>query len=353
MELERILAELWRRRLWLLPGLVLAVAAALFVSQHRKSVELAHGTAQMLVDTRDSSVGDLSPDLTPMVTRANVYSRLLASPELVGLIGQAAHIPADQIFAQGPVEENAPRAIQEPSAQRRAGQLAGESGRYRLTFDSRVELPIVMVDATAPTADEATRLAQGTVAALQTYVRRLQARANVPARRRVEIRQLGRTSGKIVNDGAATQLAVLAGVAVTFAWGVLILVGSALVRARRRFGDPEPIEAADGFHIWTIEEDGHAEREPLAENGHADPRPVDGNGHADPRPVEGNGHADPRAFDGNGHSDPWAVEGNGHPDPWAVEENGHAEPWALDPNGHSEPGAGRSETPGARRAPDR
>lgn len=189
---------------------------------------------QILVDSQASSIGDLHRDLSPMVARANVYSRFLTTPAALDVIGARAGIPANEIYAEGPYQLGQARFIQEPTAERRGSQLVGRQAPYRLRFDSDPELPIVTVYAEAPTSKEATDLANGVSSGLSDYVTRLQDKEGVPESRRVAIRQLGSTSGAPVTPGASTKVALFVFVVVFGLWCVGILLVRRLSAAWRK-----------------------------------------------------------------------------------------------------------------------
>ncbi|MGH3992367.1 MAG: hypothetical protein ACRDSN_07875 [Pseudonocardiaceae bacterium] len=210
------LRELARRKLLVALGVVVAILAAVASVSNVSlmppkigggTLEYYNGRTQILVDSNASSIGDLRRDLTPMIARANVYSRFMTTPAALRVIGEEAGIPADEIHAEGPYQLGQARFIQEPTAERRGSQLVGQKARYRLRFDSDPELPIVTVYAEAPTGRAATALADGAAAGLADYVKTVQDEQEVPDKRRVNIRQLGSTTGAPVSEGASTKVA--------------------------------------------------------------------------------------------------------------------------------------------------
>jgi hypothetical protein len=237
------LRELWGRKILLVIGVVVALVAAIAsVSNvsilppklNEGTLEYYSGRTQILVDSDDSSIGDLKLDLTPMIARANVYSRFMTTPAALRETGQKAHIPADQIYAEGPYQLGQARFIQEPTAERRGSQLAGRKARYRLRFDSDPELPIVSIYAEAPSARQATALADGAASGLADYVTKLQDEQGIPARRRVAIRQLGSTTGAPVSAGASKKIAVFVFLVVFGLWCITVLLLRRLAAGWRR-----------------------------------------------------------------------------------------------------------------------
>ena len=217
MELARITHELWRRRFLVA---AVAVASALIVvltfytvslsplGVRSRSLQYSAARAQILVDSSASSIGDVNRDLTPLIARANVLSRLMASPGVVNLIGQAAGIPGNQIDAKGPYEIDQPRVEQEPTAEARSNQIIGARNQYRVRFESNPALPLITVFTQAPTNAQAAALANGTARALTTYVDALQQQQQVAPAARVAVRQVGRAYGATVNPGTNKAVAV-------------------------------------------------------------------------------------------------------------------------------------------------
>jgi hypothetical protein len=221
------------------------------------TLEYYSGRTQILVDSNASSIGDLRRDLTPMVARANVYSRFMTTPTALRAIGQEAGVPANEIYAEGPYQLGQARFIQEPTAERRGSQLVGRKARYRLRFDSDPELPIVTVYAEAPSAGKATALADGAAAGLADYVKRVQDEEAVPEKQRVTIRQLGSTTGAPVSAGASSKVALFVFLVVFALWCVAILVWERIAAGWRQadvlqqeFQEREELGEDDGFGLF-------------------------------------------------------------------------------------------------------
>lgn len=237
------LRELWQRKILLAMGILVASLAAIASVSNVSlmppklndgTLEYYSGRTQILVDSEDSSFGDLHRDVTPMVVRANVYSRFLTTPTALRVIGAKAHVPANQIHAEGPYQLGQARFIQEPTAERRGSQIAGREARYRLRYDSDPELPIVTVYAEAPSAREATALAEGAASGLAGYVKQLQDEQGISERRRVAIRQLGSTTGAPVTAGASTKVAAFVFMVMLGLWCLATLFVARMIASWRQ-----------------------------------------------------------------------------------------------------------------------
>jgi hypothetical protein len=232
MEYSRALIVLWQRRRWVAVGaLVAAVAALLSVyrvglfppSLEGRTNVFSTASTEILVDTPSSAFADVASDLDPLETRASVFARFLTSPTAIQLIARKSRLPGDAIEAQGPYDLNEPTFSQGPTAEQRSSQIIGEGAVYRLRFENNPILPIVAVFAQAPNTREAVKLATAAGAALRAYVTKLQIRHQTPTNRRVEIRQLGKAVGGVVNRGANIEIATLVFLVVFGSWCLLLI----------------------------------------------------------------------------------------------------------------------------------
>jgi hypothetical protein len=248
MELARALKALWkRRRLVALGAVIAAIAATLSAftvgifppSLTPRTNTFATASTQILVDTPSSAFANLEEEVEPLNTRAAVFARFLASPLAITLIAREAGLPADAIEGQGPYEQNLPVFEQEPTAEKRSSEIIGEGAVYRLRFENNSDLPIVTVFAQAPTADEAHQLADAAPEALSSYISHIQEVQKTPAKRRVEVRQLGDATGGVVNGGANAQIAALVFFVVLVLWCLLLIPAHTIARGWRSHDDDD------------------------------------------------------------------------------------------------------------------
>jgi hypothetical protein len=246
MELVRILKALWRRRLLVGIGAVLAtIAAILSVFQvsifppalTSRTNEFSTASTEILVDTPGSAFANLTQEIDPLATRATVFSRFLASPVAIDLIAREAKLPADAIEGQGPYEQNLPLFQQEPTAEQRSSQIIGERALYRLRFENNPNLPIIAVFAQAPNSAEAHRLADAVPAALSSYIKNIQEQQHTPDARRVVVRPLGHATGGVVNAGVNVQIALLVFFVVLILWCLLLIPAHTIAKGWRAEAD--------------------------------------------------------------------------------------------------------------------
>lgn len=257
MELARTLRTLWNRRRLVVLGAALALIAAVLSvyrvglvppSLEGRTNVFATASTQILVDTPDSAFADLASELDPLETRASVFARFLATPAAIELIARKAELPANAIEAQGPYDLNVPTFHQGPTAEQRSSQIIGEGALYRLRFENNPDLPIISVFAQAPNKEEAVALAAAAPAALYAYIDRLQAKQQTPAARQVEVRQLGRATGGVVNAGANIQIGTLVFIAVLAGWCMLLIPAQTIARGWREAGAAELQETQQPGH---------------------------------------------------------------------------------------------------------
>jgi hypothetical protein len=231
MELARVLRELLKRpRLLALGALIAAVAGILSVYSFNggklKASSLQHSAAgtQVLVDSQSSALGSDSQSFEPLAARAHVFANFMVSPAFLGAVGKQVGLSGAQIYAAGPVNQNEPRAVLEPTELKRNTQITGETTPYRLAFESQEGLPTITINSQAPTTSQAVALANAAAVGLQQYVAGVASSAGVPEHSRIVIRQLGSATGSVVDGGISKSLALMAFMAVFLLWCVLILV---------------------------------------------------------------------------------------------------------------------------------
>ncbi len=244
MELAAIFRELWNRKLLLVIGVAVSLAAAIFSvyrvvklvppKLEQRSLVYAGGFTEAYVDAPHSFLGDQTVNLGGYVDRATIFANLLASPGAVQLIGSYAGIPGDQIYAAGPLDPSEQRVVQEPTAIKRNIELTGESDPYQLQFLADPNLPTIGIYSQAPTVAQATALANASVRALREYIASLPGESKLLPQDQVVIRQIGQPTAAIVDASIKKKLAGLVFFATLFAWCVLVMIGIRLRAGWRR-----------------------------------------------------------------------------------------------------------------------
>lgn len=235
MDLARAINELWRRRLAVLAGLVVAACAAIATAYDVRlsppgleSKAFAFGTAStsLLVDTPRTSVTDLAAELDPLVDRAVLLARLGTSATVQGAIARRIGAGSGEVSIDAPVDD----AVR-PQADRdaRVQSILAEDRRMTVSFTAERGLPNILIVAQAPNEADALKLAGASAAALREYAG-AQTASGQPAGRRLVLRQLGAPTSGTIGEGVNGAVAVLAFVATLSGWCLLVVFTAGLRR---------------------------------------------------------------------------------------------------------------------------
>jgi hypothetical protein len=247
VEIANILKTLWRLKLLVVLGVVVAAAAAYTTAYkpsfpptfESKSIEFGSAATQVLVDSASTPLIDTSQDVSPLSTRAQLYAQLVASEPVKDAIAKAAGLDPGELVIQSQTAETGTRAAREPSAEERSNQLLADGRVKRLLFAADIGLPVISITSQASTAEEATRLADAGAKGLVNYLSSLDASKRIPAASRVKFQQLGAARGGMVNEGASKQVAFMAFVGVLGLWCVALVLLQSLIAALRQPGSEE------------------------------------------------------------------------------------------------------------------
>ncbi len=233
MEIAEILRVLRNRWPATLAVVVLAFAAAIAVRLSVASVPTGAATVQILVDSPDSALANLSQETGPLTTRASVFAQVMTSAAVLEDIATKAGVPVAQLTAQGPYSGTGqPLDVVTPS-EARANQLLAQTVKYRLTFLAQTDEPVVTASVQGPNAAAAARVAGSILPGVQRYVATLQQQSATPAQHRVTIRELGPPQAGAVNSSTRSTFTVAAFLGVLII-GLLALLGVESARRRTR-----------------------------------------------------------------------------------------------------------------------
>jgi hypothetical protein len=250
MDFVTILRELWDRRAAVCVAAVLAIVVGLVVAYHisvfppkiaTRQYQVGLGSTTLLLDTPDSQVVDLSPrSADSLNARAALIANLMATAPVKAAIAQRAGVsPNDLDATVSSTSGTMPQTA--PSTQLAARATTATTGTtkkpsHTLTIRPDGNLPIVLVETQAPDARQAARLADAAVSALNSYLTSVASIQQVPAKRRLIVKQLGSAQAADVVRGPQPLMALLAA-AVFFALACGAIIGvSAAAREWRRAG---------------------------------------------------------------------------------------------------------------------
>jgi hypothetical protein len=252
MDAVKTLRALWAKRLVVLLVTALAVGAsvALTVTTPERSPGVAQSLA--LVDTPSSQVVDLGgladvASIATLTTRANLLTGLVTSAPLKNYIALRAGIAPGALLALSAATQPTagPGASSSPAPGPNTSPAPTKLMPYVLTASvpelQTGQVPILMIDTQGPTAAGAARLANSAITVLTAYLHSLAKNDNVPASRRVIVRQLGAATSSTNTQGASKIVSVGAGLAIFLIGCGLILVIPAMRSGWRRAGELEKL----------------------------------------------------------------------------------------------------------------
>jgi len=199
-------------------GVSVAYRPSLSHGLEEKSLELGTASTTLVVDTERSAVLDLSGDLAPLSERAQTYAAVGESNSVLDALARDIGLPAGTVVSDETLSGD-------QNADQRSDSIVKEGDVYRVSISRVEDQPLLRVWTQAPTASAAMKLADGSGRALSSYVLRQQKEQNVPAGRRVTIRQIGTAQGGVINSGANLAAAVMGGLVTFVAICLLLLFG--------------------------------------------------------------------------------------------------------------------------------
>jgi hypothetical protein len=245
MRLGAIFREVWGHKRWLGVGVLFALLAALLTSYrislsppslNSRSLELGAASTRVMIDTPRSKLIDLAAgthDFTSLSTRANLLANVMASEPVRVYIARRAGIDQDRLITSAPIIANVPRAVTEPGTERRASDILDQTDQWRLNISANPQVPIVYVYAQAPSERDAIALANSSVDGLRDYLREVASREDIGDEQQVQVQQLGRAGGGVLNNGVGVRLSLLAFIVVLALWSALIVMASRMTEGWR------------------------------------------------------------------------------------------------------------------------
>jgi hypothetical protein len=250
------LHELWRLRLGLVLSLALAALVALSVTYRisvlppgltPRAVEIGTASTHVMIDTPRSTILDLrqpTDDLESLTNRAVLLGNVMASLPVRQYIARRAGVAPERIQATSPLTAAFPRPVADAGSQKHASDLLRSTDQYRLNVQANPTVPILDVYTQAPTAAAAEGLANAAVVGLRDYLADVARAQGTPTGQEVQLSQLGRAQGGVINAGVRLQLLLLVFVLVLSLSCAAVLF---LARVRRGWdlGPPEDVRLPD------------------------------------------------------------------------------------------------------------
>lgn len=248
MDVAQIFRELWRRRLWMLPGVVVAILVGLSIGWHLslappklRSKTIAINTAEtsVLIDSQTSVVSDVTAPTTALTQLATIYARYMTTFPVRKAIAKTAGIPVETLNAEAPLPQTLPDVVREPVAAQRSQKLLGEKINRTVTFRADPGFPIISIISQGASVQEAVNLANAAALGFQRYIDKFEADRRTPLGRRVVVRKLGLAVGGTVGKSAKKVGVVAAFIGVMIAWALLVLLAGNVADNWSRLDDAE------------------------------------------------------------------------------------------------------------------
>ena len=243
-----MILDLWRRRalvsLVALVAIVVTIVVMFRISLpanlESRQYQVGIASSRVLVDTPSSQVVAVTADGSDTLgVRANLMASLMVDGEL-----EEPDRQARRHHSEPPLRDGQERQ-QTDVTDRPQGREAHVLTTNVLQDSNGKDLPIIQIEAQAPDAKQAARLADGAVDSLRDYLATKAAAEQVPDARRLKVEGFGPAQSSVEKRGPGLIMAIAAGLFV-FALGCAAILGiAALVsalRAPEQLGDaPMPM----------------------------------------------------------------------------------------------------------------
>jgi hypothetical protein len=248
MEIVTILRGLWHRRLLVALAFALAVLAGTAVAYRisppakleSRSYHVGVATSRIFIDTPSSQVVEVSPKGGDTLgTRAGLIASLMVDGAVKASIAQRAGLQPQQFDAISQSAAESSPAIASPKA--RSTVLSTTV----ITNAAGDELPIIQIEAQAPNAPDAAKLAEAAVSGLRDFLNSKAALQRVPDAKRLQVNGLGAPQARDVVRGPRKLMALIVAIIVFLAGCAAIVMSSTLARAWRAASEEEGIAVTE------------------------------------------------------------------------------------------------------------
>lgn len=247
MAFVAVLRELWRHRLLVLLGVAIALVAQLLLTFNvtlgippkleSRQYDVGVASSAVFIDSQSSQVADLGSggevqvDVSSLSARAKLLANLLVTRPLRDEIAVASKVPPDRLITElsSTTEPGAP-----PPEASDANLRRDDPDANIISLQTSETVPIITVNAQAPTEETAARLAASTVETLRTYLASVVSSNRVPDVRQLVMRPLGEPTSATSRRGPGKSKAATIFVLLLALWCGGILGVSALSTAWRQ-----------------------------------------------------------------------------------------------------------------------
>jgi len=273
------LQDLWRLRRYVAIVAVLAVLAGVGMTVQSGSYDVGAASAQVLVDTQRSQVVGASGGVTSsgglllgaLGTQANLLADLMVEGTIKADIAKRAGVNPNKLtgVSTAVTVPSASTAGPSPVTLPSGPNVYGLSTQILTDVAGATSLPIIEIDAYAPTPNKAERLANAAVAGLQAFVSSEAATEQIPSAERLSIMNLGVSQATSQARGSSPLIGFVVVLLVLLLGCVSILWIQAMVRGwrsaseRERLGLGEPFAAEADWAAYDLASSVAPARSPL------------------------------------------------------------------------------------------
>jgi hypothetical protein len=227
MELVALLRILWRYRIATLAGAGIAVALGVMALRSGSTSSVGVASLRVLLDTPKSQTVDVDPkNAWTLEWRAALLADLAPGGTVRGRVLRELHIPAGQLNVTTP--DFAAPPVPFPLPVHAIKAATGGPEPYQLVVSYASYLPIMGLDASAPTKAEAARVANAAADAL-----RAEAATDRAPDSRFVVDDMGPVQAKQIVNHPRKIIAPLVTMVVFLMWCSALTVFAAVARRRR------------------------------------------------------------------------------------------------------------------------
>ncbi|HWF49603.1 MAG TPA: hypothetical protein VG294_03070 [Solirubrobacteraceae bacterium] len=234
MQVGRALYQFSRRPRLVALSVAIAALAAMFSayrisllppSLHPRAIGMASASTQILVDNPYTIVLDLnqgSYQLQQMAQSATLLGNVLGSVSVRTEIARIAGVPVKAINTTEPATPQFPQAITLPR-NRTTTDLLASNNQYRINIQANPTVPILTIYTEAHSTAVAKALANAAATGLRDYMNSVA--PSLPAKKQIQIEQLGQAQGGAVTGGLRVEvLGLVFGFALLITGGILLAI---------------------------------------------------------------------------------------------------------------------------------
>jgi len=236
-----VFKDLFRHRRVVLIGFLIALTSALLVmyrvsfdpapSLTSRQYEVGVASAAVLIDSQSSQAVDLGTsevivDVGSLSSRASLLANLLVTRPLRDEIATRSGVAPDRLITQlsSTTEPGAPPEATDVTVQ------ADDPEANIISLQTSDTVPIITVNAQAPSEQTAARLAASTTGRLEEYLESVAAANQVPDIRKLVMRPLGEPTSATAPRGPGKRQAVMVFVVLLGLWCGAVLVLARLAK---------------------------------------------------------------------------------------------------------------------------